>query len=473
MNENGKELPKELPRLQAVFFAKFDPVQGPVVCSDAPWGSVKSALAHLSYQKQDGGGESDFTSETAESSDNYKLDFDVVSEFVIPKPELCHRLVTVCTDRCKILSYPQLLSSPKYPRNALIFNLCFVFQLKTDIKRYEPVVKKAGNFLRDLELESEFISRAEFVPALRDVVQQLFESLNREGGCYMVLDDANVLNLRLFNRYLEPPAVGPLDVPVLMRNVPQQMLSGWDLTIQSIIPYINGVYHVRKISELADVDIHLVAVALQHLIYYGLCELLDWFQASNLYTVSHSAISRIFSDAELSAACYDFVVSSHVRGGDPNTGPAHPSTADLFFLYTLFQPNRNVAQIVQEQPLLLLPTFLLLDERRYVDYHTFVAYSRECSRLKRQANPSVGLKLPLGVQITPSNSSFESMEARQVSTTAYMDDLGSLRVKSFAPAVDIQKLVAWGLLNRVLKRFELPAKNLPLTEKATTASFIV
>jgi hypothetical protein len=57
------------PRLLALFYADFHHIQGPRVVYEVPSGFM-----------------------TDKSS---AFDFDAVSEYIIPKPELCGRLVTV------------------------------------------------------------------------------------------------------------------------------------------------------------------------------------------------------------------------------------------------------------------------------------------------------------------------------------------------------------------------------------------
>lgn len=42
----------------------------------------------------------------------------------------------------------------------------------------------------------------------------------------------------------------------------------WDLTMQRIIPYIDGINSVSRISELADADYSLTKKCIEHLLYY-------------------------------------------------------------------------------------------------------------------------------------------------------------------------------------------------------------
>ena len=47
------------------------------------------------------------------------------------------------------------ITSPKYARNMLVYNLCFVFEGGADVRAYEPIVRKCARVLRDLEVRDE------------------------------------------------------------------------------------------------------------------------------------------------------------------------------------------------------------------------------------------------------------------------------------------------------------------------------
>ncbi len=84
-----------------------------------------------------------------------KLDFDAISEYLIPKSELCNRIVIISSGIYKVVGYPVLIENPKYERNALLFNLCFVFQRGADTGSFIPVVRKAARVLKNIEVRFE------------------------------------------------------------------------------------------------------------------------------------------------------------------------------------------------------------------------------------------------------------------------------------------------------------------------------
>ncbi|KAF9577399.1 Nitrogen permease regulator 2 [Lunasporangiospora selenospora] len=122
------------PRLLSIFYCTFHPIQGPKVLYEVPEGSILSKTAPL-------------------------VDFDSISEYLIPKVELCSKLVTISTPTCKVIGYPINLEHKKFQRNALMFNLAFVFDKDAEISSYEPVVRKMARVLKALEKECEFLSR--------------------------------------------------------------------------------------------------------------------------------------------------------------------------------------------------------------------------------------------------------------------------------------------------------------------------
>lgn len=82
----------------------------------------------------------------------------------------------------------------------------------------------------------------------------------------LLIDDANMINLKLFPKYPDPPPVYDYQVPVLIVNLDKVMDKYWDMTMRRVIPHIDGVQYIRKIAEVADVDVNLVRMAIQHLL---------------------------------------------------------------------------------------------------------------------------------------------------------------------------------------------------------------
>lgn len=74
---------------------------------------------------------------------------------------MCGEIISVCVksnNNSQILGCPICISNGNYERNALIFNVCFIFDSNTDIKCYKPIIKKLNNIIKKMEVEYNFLS---------------------------------------------------------------------------------------------------------------------------------------------------------------------------------------------------------------------------------------------------------------------------------------------------------------------------
>ncbi|KAF9374983.1 Nitrogen permease regulator 2 [Podila verticillata] len=491
------------PRLLSIFYCTFHPTQGPKVLYEVPEGSILSKTSPL-------------------------VDFDSISEYLIPKVELCSKLVTISTPTCKIIGFPINLEHKKFQRNALMFNLAFVFDKDAEISSYEPVVRKMARVLKALEKESEFLSRqtrlammdngtlsnmtssvssvslvaqssippsvpppttttttgasstpptstlstatsttttaevagaitaapsdsnavtasatslsnlsldpitkdapsshgasstlqsnglaipvdptsAVTIPAslppgpvtitstalvsspptmpggsistvlmappssspfppskpttvppsanggptnpatkppasptllqqnqiehgsgMQNLIEQLIEDLNSYCECQIPIDSANTINLKLFPTYPNPAPVYDYQVPISTVNLEALIDVNWDMTMQRITGYINGVSPVKRIAEYADVETGLARMCMEHLLYYGCIIMVDLFQFKNIYAVKMEMM-RLTEDVTLQNECVSYVTLPDMHA---------PSFAKIFSLYCSLQ----------------------------------------------------------------------------------------------------------------------------------------
>ena len=103
------------------------------------------------------------------------------------------------------------------------------------------------------------------------------------------------------------------------------MDENWDLTMQRIVPYINGVNSVRIISILADTDFSLACRAIRHLLYYGCLFLLDIFSFSAIYAPTAQFSTTIACDEAMQQECARYV-NTHFATA-PNTADISATTA--------------------------------------------------------------------------------------------------------------------------------------------------
>ena len=88
--------------IRSIFFAEFHPTLGPRMRYQAPT-NPSNRKDHV---------DKDF--------------FDAISNYLIPKPELARRHLTLNVNGKKICAYCIIIDDVKYPRNQLMFNICFV-----------------------------------------------------------------------------------------------------------------------------------------------------------------------------------------------------------------------------------------------------------------------------------------------------------------------------------------------------------
>jgi nitrogen permease regulator 2-like protein len=87
------------------------------------------------------------------------FEWQLVSQFVIPPPEMCGRLTISTTKKHRIVGFPVFIrDNKKYDRGTFQFNVCFVFSKdmdygkETGISCYEPVVRKLARILTAAEV---------------------------------------------------------------------------------------------------------------------------------------------------------------------------------------------------------------------------------------------------------------------------------------------------------------------------------
>ncbi|KAL7662444.1 Nitrogen permease regulator 2 [[Candida] zeylanoides] len=394
----------------AVFYAVFHPTEGTKILHQVPEGSVAT---------------------TSAPSAAALFTFDTVKNYVIPKPQLCDRLVSFKIDRFRVLGYPVNVPNPDYARNSFSFNFCFVFPYDSDTTPYELCIRRTGKMFRVLEEQSFMLSRldvrwAYFKPETRPVglleppplpghtrhkrislssieslIQQIYSDLNNYSECCIPLDSANSVDIKLFPILPPPVNIKAFQVPLATVNLAKLVDVNWDPTMLRILPHINGLNSIRRISELADSDYMLTKQCVQHLMHYKCIDVLDVFQFGNIYAPTNR-IGDFLRVPALAAQCQAYVISdverlstmpltspspssqtpvaasgsagrsyfhraaSHTPAtpGTPRGSVAVPSRANLFFLYRSLHQGQTIREWVLQHRRLLVN----VDVRRLVTF---------------------------------------------------------------------------------------------------------
>ncbi|XP_012925781.1 nitrogen permease regulator 2-like protein isoform X3 [Heterocephalus glaber] len=266
-------------RIECIFFSEFHPTLGPKITYQVPEDFISREL------------------------------FDTVQVYIITKPELQNKLITVTAMEKKLIGCPVCIEHKKYSRNALLFNLGFVCDAQAKTCALEPIVKKLAGYLTTLE----------------------------------VIDQRP-----------DPPVAQEYDVPVFTKDKEDFFNSQWDLTTQQILPYIDGFRHVQKISAEADVELNLVRIAIQNLLYYGVVTLVSILQYSNVYCPTPK-VQDLVDDKSLQEACLSFVTKQ---------GHKRASLRDVFQLYCSLSPGTTVRDLIGRHPQQLQH----VDERKLIQF---------------------------------------------------------------------------------------------------------
>ncbi|XP_071082771.1 GATOR1 complex protein NPRL2-like [Haliotis cracherodii] len=310
--------------IKCIFFSEFHPTAGPKITYQVP---------------------EDFMSKEV---------FDSVHIYIITKPELQNRLITVNAWNLKIVGCPVCIDDPKYKRNALMFNLCFVFDKDSRTCNFGSVVKKLAAYFTQLELESGFLFYEEKRQQIPKIITSILTDLNKYGNCAIPIRESCTIYLKVAPCISDPPLVQDYDVPILVRDRESVMGFPLDLTTQQILHYVDGYSHVARIAAEADVEINLVKACLQNLIHYTVIKLISIFQYSNVYTVTPE-INSLFENSALQMECVQFVARK---------GHSLPAFRDVFMLYCSFSPGTTVKDICNR----IGPHALKVDERKLVQF---------------------------------------------------------------------------------------------------------
>ncbi|KAH3660500.1 hypothetical protein OGAPHI_007086 [Ogataea philodendri] len=328
----------------SMFYAMFHPTEGTKVVCQVPSGSV-------------------VPSDRNKDSSSFAVplfDFDSIKNYVIPKPALCNKLVTFKISNYRVVGFPVNIYGSHYARNSFNFNLCFVFNYEEDTTPYEGHVRRLGHMFRALEEQSQILSKADknhevffkpqnesepvktwtkssnYIKTIQDedignegayqnqeqgqptepilssiesLVQQIYQDLNNYSECLIPIDSANSVDIKLFPILPPPPEVDACDVPIATVKLESMVDPLWDPTMVKILPYINGINCVKKISVLADSDYQLTKQCIQHLIHFKSVTILDIFQFSNCYAPT-SHIATFLRDPSMATECQGYVIST-------------------------------------------------------------------------------------------------------------------------------------------------------------------
>lgn len=295
-----------------------------------------------------------------------KEQFDSLSNYLIPKPELERRLQTVNALGLKIIGYPIGIDDARYSRNRLIFNVCFVCQPNMRTFHYEPLVRKLNRYFEDLELECRFLSDPESRNKMSIILEDIRTKLNEFKVCRLEMTSSTTINLKVVRVHPDPEDVHDEQVPLLLVTRNLLKPNRWDLTTQQIIPYIDGYRHISRIAIEADVEVSLVKACVQNMIYYGIVKLIPIFQYSNSYLPTQRLV-ELHESESLRYECIKSVAKS---------ADTLPSFRSIFRMFC----SMNYGITIRDLCLQFNPSSLNIDEKRLVRFGLMKGIIRRIQR---------------------------------------------------------------------------------------------
>lgn len=139
------------------------------------------------------------------------------------------------------------------------------------------------------------------------------------------------------------PIVEDHQVPVRIIDIDQFVDVDWDLTVQEIIPFVDGVNYVKRISDFTaarhQVNLELVRKAIQQLVHFEMVTMIDIFQYSNIY-VPTSGVTELYDNKQMQEECCSHV---QLRPASPK-----PTWAYILRLYCSLQRGVRLNRFCQD-----------------------------------------------------------------------------------------------------------------------------
>ncbi|CAN3364859.1 nitrogen permease regulator 2 [Diutina catenulata] len=391
--------------IAAIFYAVFHPEEGTKIVYQVPSDAISTG-----------------SRDNAESLFN----FDTVKNYVIPKAQLCNKLISFKINNYRVIGFPVNIENATYARNTFNFNFCFVFPYDVgDVTPYESPIKRMGTMFKVLEEQSFLLSKLDDsnsfykhtpetsgpaisapgharttsikLSSIESLIAQIYSDLNNYCECCIPLDSANSVDIKLFPILPPPVNIKAYQVPIATVKLHTLVDSTSDPAMIQIVPHINGLNSIRRISELSQADYMLTKQCIQHLMHYKCIELIDIFQFSNVYATTNHIGNFLRDDGRMAEECQAYVVtdygveqllsptaqsqinsvspgshshhyfSSRVSGTTPGT-PSHPikvpSKSTLFALYR----KLNQGMTVKEWYLENRHQLESIDVRRFINF---------------------------------------------------------------------------------------------------------
>eukprot|EP00668_Euglena_longa_P000588 GGOE01000720.1.p1 GENE.GGOE01000720.1~~GGOE01000720.1.p1 ORF type:complete len:469 (-),score=130.91 GGOE01000720.1:42-1448(-) len=120
------------------------------------------------------------------------------------------------------------------------------------------------------------------------ILERIFTDLNRRGRVVLPITPSNIMTVRLQERHEPVPQIKCHEVPVVIHEPDCcHQFPDWDMACEVVKGCVDGQKHVRLIAETLGMEVKHVQMVLGILQRYRIIGMLDVFQFSNRYVVTH------------------------------------------------------------------------------------------------------------------------------------------------------------------------------------------
>ena len=356
--------------------------------------------------------------------------FEPLSDFVIVGKHLCGKIILVKTDELQFLNYSVSIDNPKYERNTLLFSFGFVLAQDVPPEPFEPLLRKLSSVMVSLEVETEFLFQAK--QRLEPILQTLYKNLRHRGEAFIELDKHNFLALKLFKPISpQPPEILDHQVPVLVYSKNFLSALPWDISLQHLLPCIDGVKHVTRIARDAEMDVDCAKRCLRALLFYKCVVVADVFRFSNVYQLQ----KRVALSPAVIADVESFCAVGSAEGADDVAiaGAGAPTGVSLG------PRGRRIAQLLQS----LRPGRTLAD----------ILCGNSSASTSSVADDETGVRTA-----TALGGALQQRQPSQPGTSAAADSAGSGLGGGALAGLDLRRLLAVAQARGIVRRLhEFPA----------------
>lgn len=229
-------------------------------------------------------------------------EFLKISEYVLPKKEICNNIISLKLGKAYYMGYPIHLTSQNYDRTKFQFNFSLIVSEESYIKRsflFENLLIKIGKTFEEYEIQSGYSLLINSNMGITQFVKELYVSIKNNSDLIKIPVNitCNTFNFQyefLFKMvYFDNLDVDIKDylVPVFTSKYNEKEFSYASNSVKDIYSLIDGVSHVKKIVFYSKYSSLLVKYILYNFLINNIISLVDIFQYSNIYRHSKELLS--------------------------------------------------------------------------------------------------------------------------------------------------------------------------------------